>query len=255
MLKTRSRLYELRAFKNVTINTSAYNIKSDNSVPSSKILSHAVDDITTKIDNKYDALKTKIDDNKTNISKTNSSVQTNRKHINFLEHCCFPVDLYNKEIEYFAGMSDLLNANGVGNTAFIDSEFDPLTGEKYDAMQYDQFGYKISIFRGRKDSEWIHETWNSNGNTFENGYLRVTPGIILLDAAFFIRVQRYDESNEALELICHQGGGNLEAFLSNYNIELTVGRDPHSPKGHTGFVFKNNSKCNFVIMERFKLWN
>ena len=60
LLKTRSRLYELRAFKNVTINTSAYNIKSDSSVPSSKILSHAVDDITTKIDNKYDALNSKF---------------------------------------------------------------------------------------------------------------------------------------------------------------------------------------------------
>ena len=70
MLKTRSRLHELRAFKNVTINTSAYTSdKSNKSVPSSKVLYDAITTINENITPTVAALNERINANTKNINK------------------------------------------------------------------------------------------------------------------------------------------------------------------------------------------
>ena len=219
-------------------------------------MNSAINDINLKLGTEINSLKTKVTTNESNITDVSSTVKTCKNRINFLENRDFSLGgFYGKDIDYLAGMSDSLNANGVGNTAFINQDLNPLKGNIENGMKYDQYCYKISIFRGRKTSEDIYTIWRKNGNTFNNGYLRVTPGLILIDEIFFIRVHRYSEENETLEMLYQRGAVNLKTFLSHYNIDLTIGRDPNSPKGNTGYIFTNNSKYNFAIMEYFKLWS
>lgn len=75
LLKTRSRLHELRAFKNVTINTNAYTSdKSNKSVPSSKVLYDTVTDINTNLRTTVSQLDNRINVNTTNINKYTSDI-------------------------------------------------------------------------------------------------------------------------------------------------------------------------------------
>ena len=91
LLKTRSRLYELRAFNNVTINTSSYDINSDTSVPSSKVLKNAVDGVNTEV-KKLNAFKDKT----INTSSYNINSDTSVPSSKVLKNA---VDGVNRSIE------------------------------------------------------------------------------------------------------------------------------------------------------------
>ena len=75
LLKTRNRLYELRAFNNVTINTSGYtNDKTNNSVPSSKVLYDAITNVNTNVTTTVSQLDSRINTNSANIYKYSSDI-------------------------------------------------------------------------------------------------------------------------------------------------------------------------------------
>ena len=263
LLKTRSRLYELRAFNGVTINTSGWKTdQTDTSVPSSGVLFGAMSAIANtlttmsgnitkaddKLDAKIDANTESINNLRGNVNELNTDLTNAKNTIDRLS----PEFYGNKELELVTCWNDAYDDFPVSIEI-------PLLTSVCDDQFIEHEYYKITTFSGNY-AKSAYEALNT-GKTNTNDY--VHNNITLFNhakVAVFDNFSAVMTQSQTWLLYTNDSGADftkdyagLETFIHKWGCNISYVDEKSSQPSHR--ITYNGDSALTVIIEKYKNYN